>query len=77
MKRFYFCFCFWIFSISAVFSQNVFTNTTIPQNAEKPSIGFVELFAGGAYGYVDGFAGGASINGLYSNVLFSMNLIKR
>lgn len=75
MKRFYFCFCFWIFSISAVFSQNVFTNTTIPQNAEKPSIGFVELFAGGAYGYVDGFAGGASINGLYSNVLFTLSFV--
>lgn len=73
MKQF--CFCFSIFSIGSVFSQDKFTNDSIPKNAGNASISYVELFAGGAFGFVDGFAGGASINTLYSNVLFSFGYV--
>lgn len=55
MKQFYICFCFSIFSISSVFSQDTSTNNNIPIDANNSSIGYVELFAGGAFGYVDGF----------------------
>ncbi len=72
MKQLYFCFCFSIFSISSVFSQDEYTNNMPKNNA---NIGYVELFAGGAFGYVDGFAGGGSINALYSNVLFTFGYI--
>lgn len=71
MKQLYFCFCFSIFSISNGLSQDTFTNNSIPKNTNNSSIGCIELFAGGAFGYVDGFAAGASINGMYSNVLFT------
>lgn len=72
MKQLYFCFCFSIFSISTLFSQDTFTNNNIPKKANQISIGYVELFAGGALGYVDGFAAGGSVNVLYSNVLFTL-----
>jgi len=72
MKQLYFCFCFSIFSISSVFSQDEYTNNMPKNNANS---GYVELFAGGAFGYVDGFAGGGSINALYSNVLFTFGYI--
>jgi len=72
MKQFYICFCFSIFFISTIFSQNTFTNNSIPINAEESSIGCIDLFAGGAFGYVNGFAGGLSINFEYSNILFTL-----
>lgn len=72
MKQFYICFCFSIFLISTIFSQNTFTNNSIPINAEESSIGCIDLFAGGAFGYVNGFAGGLSINFEYSNILFTL-----
>ena len=71
MRQVCFCFCFSIFSIGTVFSQGAFTNDNFPIDANDSSIGYVELFAGGAFGYVDGFAAGGSINALYSNVLFT------
>ena len=71
MKQFYICFCFSIFSISTIFSQDTLTNNDLPKKTDNSSIGCIELFAGGAFGYVDGFAAGGSINGLYSNVLFT------
>lgn len=75
MKQLYFCLCFSIFSISTIFSQDTSTNSSILINAEESSIGYIELFVGGAYGYVDGFAAGLSINGLYSNMLFTLGYI--
>lgn len=75
MKQFYLCFCFSIFTVSTIFSQDAFTNDNFPIDANDSSIGYVELFAGGAFGYVDGFAAGASINTLYSNVLFSLSYV--
>lgn len=71
MKQFYFCFYFLLFSINTIFSQDTLTKDNIPMDAKNSSIGYVELFAGGAFGYVDGFAAGGSINALYSNVLFT------
>ena len=71
MKQFYFCFYFLLFSISTIFSQDTLTKDNIPMDAKNSSIGYVELFTGGAFGYVDGFAAGGSINALYSNVLFT------
>ena len=75
MKQFYFCFCFSIFSISTIFSQDAFIDDNIPNNTDKSSIGYLDLFAGGAFGYVDGFAAGGSINTLYSNVLFTIGYV--
>jgi len=75
MKQFYFCFCFSIFSMSSIFSQDAFIKDSIPKQATQSSIGYVDLFAGGALGYVDGFAAGASINALYSNILFSLGYV--
>ena len=75
MKQLYFCFCFSIFFISNGFSQDVFNNSSISKSANNSSIGCIELFAGGAFGYVDGFAAGASINGMYSNVLFTFGYV--
>lgn len=71
MKQFYFCFCFSIFTVSTIFSQVEWTNDSIPKNSAKTPIGYFDVFAGGAFGYVDGFAAGGSINALYSNVLFT------
>lgn len=71
MKQFYLYFCFSIFSISNAFSQDALTNNSIPTDPNNSSIGYIELFAGGAFGYVDGFAAGASITGMYSNVLLT------
>ena len=71
MKQFYFCFYFLLFSINTIFSQDTLTKDNIPMDAKNSSIGYVELFTGGAFGYVDGFAAGGSINALYSNVLFT------
>ncbi len=75
MKQFYFCFCFSIFTVSSIFSQDAFIKDSIPKQATQSSIGYVDLFAGGAFGYVDGFAAGASINALYSNILFSFGYV--
>ena len=72
MKQFYFCFCFSIFSISNIFSQDAFIDDNFPTGPNNSSIGYIDLFAGGAFGYVDGFAAGASITGMYSNVLFTL-----
>lgn len=75
MKQFYFCCCFSIFSVSTIFSQVEFTNDSIPKNAVENPIGYGEVFAGGAFGYVDGFAGGVSINVMYFNMLFSLGYV--
>lgn len=75
MKQFYICFCFWIFSNSSLFSQDAVTNNSLPTNTDKSSIVYLDLFAGGAFGYVDGFAAGGSINTLYSNVLFTIGYV--
>ena len=72
MKQFYFCFCFSIFSISNIFSQDAFIDDNFLTDPNNSSIGYIDLFAGGAFGYVDGFAAGASITGMYSNVLFTL-----
>jgi hypothetical protein len=61
--------------MSSIFSQDAFIKDSIPKQATQSSIGFVDLFAGGAFGYVDGFAAGASINALYSNILLSLGYV--
>jgi hypothetical protein len=61
-----------IFSISTVFSQNANVNDGITENKKKLEIGYFDLFAGGAFGYVDGFAGGGSISFLHKNVLYTL-----
>lgn len=73
MKPFFICFS--IFSISTLFSQEKFTNNNIPKNTTKSSIEYVEVFAGGAFGYIDGFSAGVSINTLYSNVLITLGYV--
>lgn len=75
MKQFYFCFCFSIFTVSTIFSQVELTNDGIPKETSQFSIGYFDVFAGGAFGYVDGFVGGTSINAMYSNVLFSLGYV--
>jgi hypothetical protein len=75
MKNFHFCLWLSIFSITTVFSQDVSRNDSIPQNAVNPEIGYIDLYAGGAFGYVDGFAGGVNISFLYSNVLFTLGFV--
>jgi hypothetical protein len=75
MKQLYFCFCFSIFSINTFFSQDVSSNDSIPKNSAKVEIGYIDLYAGGAFGYVDGFAGGVNLSFLYSNVLFTLGFV--
>jgi len=73
MKHFYFFFS--IFSTSIVFSQDAFLKNSTPKEATQSSMVYLDLFAGGALGYVDGFAAGASINTLYSNVLYTLGYV--
>lgn len=75
MKHFHFYLWLSIFSIIKVFSQEVSRNDSIPKNVVKPEIGYIDLYAGGAFGYVDGFAGGVNISYLYSNVLFTLGFV--
>jgi hypothetical protein len=75
MKRFYFCLWLSIFSITTIFSQDVSPSGSFPQNTTKLPIWYADLYAGGAFGYVDGFAGGGSISFLQSNVLFTLGFV--
>lgn len=75
MKHFHFCLWLSILSITTVFSQEVSSNFSIPQNSDKPSIWYIDLYAGGAFGYVDGFAAGGSISFQQSNILFTLGYV--
>jgi len=75
MKYFYFCLWLSIFSITTVFSQDLAPISSIPQNEAKPQIWYIDLYAGGAFGYVDGFAAGGSISFQQSNVLFTIGYV--
>lgn len=75
MKQFYICFCFSIFSISTIFSQELSPSINIPQNSTKLPIWYVDLYAGGAFGFVDGFAAGASFSFQQSNILFTLGYV--
>jgi hypothetical protein len=73
MKKVYLSFL--IITSTFVFSQDIPINDTNIQKTIKPEIGYIELFAGSAFGYIDGFAAGANISFLYQNVLFSLAFI--
>ncbi|WP_395049520.1 hypothetical protein [Flavobacterium sp.] len=75
MKHIYFCLSLTIFSITGVFSQDVSPNGGFPNNTDKRSIWYADLYAGGAFGYVDGFAAGGSISFQQSNVLFTLGYV--
>ena len=75
MKHFHFCLWLSIFSITTVFSQDVSSTGSIPQNSVKLPIWYIDLYAGGAFGYVDGFAAGGSVSFQQSNVLFTLGYV--
>jgi hypothetical protein len=75
MKHFYTCLWLSIFSITTVFSQDLSPNDSIYKNTDKPSIWYADLYAGGAFGYVDGFAAGAIISFQQSNVLLTLGYV--
>ncbi|MCI4444084.1 MAG: hypothetical protein JHC39_11345 [Lentimicrobium sp.] len=75
MKHFHFCLWLSIFSIAKVFSQEISPSVSTSQNSAKLPIWYIDLYAGGAFGYVDGFAAGGSISLQQSNVLFTIGYV--